>query len=56
MKHRELWIIHNEIFKKVVINTYYIDVNDILALHDKIATTIDKITPNSIRKLEEQTF
>ncbi|CAK67173.1 unnamed protein product (macronuclear) [Paramecium tetraurelia] len=28
----------------------------LLQLHDTIATTIDKITPNSIRKLEEQTF
>ncbi|CAD8212015.1 unnamed protein product [Paramecium pentaurelia] len=56
MKHKELWIIHNEIFKKVIINTYYIDVKEMLELHDNIATTIDKITPNSIRKLEEQTF
>ncbi|CAD8174304.1 unnamed protein product [Paramecium pentaurelia] len=56
MKHRDLWLIHNEIFKKVVINQYYQDVNSILELHDKIAATIDKITPNSIRKLEEQTF
>ncbi|CAD8193095.1 unnamed protein product [Paramecium octaurelia] len=56
MKHKDLWIIHNEIFKKVVINTYYVDIKEILELHDNIATTIDKITPNSIRKLEEQTF
>ncbi|CAD8209657.1 unnamed protein product [Paramecium pentaurelia] len=56
MIHKELWIIHNEIFKKVIINTYYIDVKEMLELHDNIATTIDKITPNSIRKLEEQTF
>lgn len=53
MKHRDLWSIHHEIFKKVVINQYYKDVHSILELHDKIATTIDKITPNSIRKLEE---
>lgn len=53
MKHKELWIIHNEIFKKVIINTYYIDIKEMLELHDNIATTIDKITPNSIRKLEE---
>jgi hypothetical protein len=25
-------------------------------LHEEIANTIEKITPNSIRKLEEQTF
>ncbi|CAK89279.1 unnamed protein product (macronuclear) [Paramecium tetraurelia] len=56
MKHKDLWIIHNEIFKKVVINTYYVDIKEVLELHDNIATTIDKITPNSIRKLEEQTF
>ncbi|CAD8126406.1 unnamed protein product [Paramecium sonneborni] len=56
MIHRELWIIHNEIFKKVIINTYYIDGQEMLELHDNIASTIEKITPNSIRKLEEQTF
>jgi hypothetical protein len=54
MKHRELWIIHNEIFKKVVINCYHNDRT--LELHDKIAETIDKCTNNSIRKLEEETF
>lgn len=53
MKHRELWIIHNEIFKKVVLTQYYVDTDEMLKLHDSIATTIDKITPNSIRKLEE---
>ncbi|CAD8127534.1 unnamed protein product [Paramecium sonneborni] len=56
MIHHELWIIHNEIFKKVIINTYYIDDKVMLQLHDIIASTIDQITPNSIRKLEEQTF
>lgn len=25
MKHRELWIIHNEIFKKVVLTMYHSD-------------------------------
>ncbi|CAD8161669.1 unnamed protein product [Paramecium pentaurelia] len=54
MKHRELWIIHNEIFKKCVINCYHNDKT--LQLHDKIAETIDKYTNNSIRKLEEETF
>ncbi|CAK69854.1 unnamed protein product (macronuclear) [Paramecium tetraurelia] len=54
MKHRELWIIHNEIFKKCVINCYHNEKT--LQLHDKIAETINKYTNNSIRKLEEETF
>lgn len=54
MKHRELWIIHNEIFKKVVIEKYHN--KEAIILHDKIAETIDKHTNNSIRKLEEETF
>lgn len=29
MKHKELWIIHNEIFKKVVIDDFYNDPEEI---------------------------
>lgn len=56
MKYKNLWKISNEIFRKIVTERYLKPNNDyVLKLHAKIADSLKK-TPNSIRKLEEETF
>jgi hypothetical protein len=55
MHYRGLWIINNDLFKKSLIRKYHTDQLTIRQLHEEIADTLNK-TPNSVRKLEEQTF
>lgn len=43
MKHRDLWIIHNEMFKKVLIRIFGLYRDDSTRkLHDDIASAINK--------------
>ena len=52
MNFKDLWMIKNDCFKKVVSTHYHFEISE---LSDKIAETL-KRTPNSVRKLEEETF
>lgn len=52
MHFQELWMIKNDSFKKAIVRKY----NAIpTSINEKIAETLKK-TPNSVRKLEEETF
>jgi hypothetical protein len=55
MKYKGLWKINNEAFKECVTKKYLMDPKVVKQLHAEIADILDK-TPNSIRKLEEQTY
>jgi hypothetical protein len=55
MKYKGLWKINNEPFKKAITTRYLQDIQYVLRLHAQIAEVLQK-TPNSIRKLEEQTY
>ncbi len=55
MKYRGLWKINNEPFKKAISFKYLQNNSYVTKLHAEIAEVLQR-TPNSIRKLEEQTF
>ena len=55
MKYSDFWKINNEVFKKAVAAVYLVDPVYKTSLHNQIADALDKV-PNSIRKLEEQTY
>jgi hypothetical protein len=48
--YQNLWILNNECLKKTICMYEY---KDIEKLHEEIAKTLESITKNSIRKLEE---
>ena len=52
MNFNGLWMIKNDTFKKSILEKYSFDQ---VKINEKIADTLKKI-PNSIRKLEEETF
>ena len=49
MNFKDLWMIKNDCFKKVINNKYSFSTSN---LSEKIAESLKK-TPNSVRKLEE---
>lgn len=53
LNFKGLWIMNNDSMKKVVIEKFNVESSFITELHQEIAETLGKITPNSIRKLEE---
>lgn len=52
MNFKDLWMIKNDCFKRAINNKYEFCYSE---LSEKIAETLKK-TPNSVRKLEEETF
>ena len=52
MHFQQLWMIKNDSFKKAIIRKYH---SIPTSINEKIAETL-KRTPNSVRKLEEETF
>lgn len=52
MNFKDLWMIKNDCFKKAINNKYVFVWAE---LSEKIADSLKK-TPNSVRKLEEETF
>lgn len=55
MKYGDFWKINNESFKKAIHSTYLSNAQFRTKLHLEIAEVLQK-TPNSVRKLEEQTY
>lgn len=55
MKFSNMWKINNEVFKKTVVSMYLTDHQYRVKIHNMIADSLEKV-PNSIRKLEEQTY
>lgn len=56
IKYKGLWILNNDNLKKAIQSKYMQDPQEINRIHEEIASAIEKKTPNSIRKLEEQTY
>lgn len=56
IKYQGLWILNNDMLKKTIQAKCMNNQEEINQLHEEIANTIEKITQNSIRKLEEQTY
>ena len=52
MNFKDLWMIKNDCFKKSISKKYQFIITE---LSEKIAESLKK-TPNSVRKLEEETF
>ena len=50
INYKNLWILNNECLKKTI-GLY--EFQDLINLHVEIAKTLESITKNSIRKLEE---
>ena len=55
MNYKGFWVINNDVFKKELVKKYHKNNASIMELHEKIADVLEK-TPNSVRKLEEQTY
>lgn len=53
IQYKGLWILNNDMLKKVITQKYMTNSQEINKIHEEIAHMIDKITSNSIRKLEE---
>eukprot|EP01017_Pseudomicrothorax_dubius_P048908 TRINITY_DN9001_c0_g2_i1.p1 TRINITY_DN9001_c0_g2~~TRINITY_DN9001_c0_g2_i1.p1 ORF type:complete len:336 (-),score=56.78 TRINITY_DN9001_c0_g2_i1:34-1041(-) len=56
MTYKGYWKINSEPFKKAVYEKFMKDDDYVLKLHIEIAEILSKFTPNSVRKLEEETF
>lgn len=55
MKYSDLWKISNEVFKKAITAFFLTNTEYRFKLHNCIADALEKV-PNSVRKLEEQTY
>ena len=53
---KDLWVINNSALERAIVVKFGESQEDKDKLHKEIAEVLEKITPNSIRKLEEQTF
>lgn len=51
-----LWIFNNDSMKRVVLDKFKLEPAKVTEVHQEIASVLGKITANSIRKLEEQTY
>lgn len=56
LKYKNYWIMNNDTMKRVILKKYDVAIYPIKDLHKEIAEVLEKNTPNSIRKLEEQTY
>ncbi|EAS04845.2 Sm protein (macronuclear) [Tetrahymena thermophila SB210] len=56
LSYKGMWIMNNDALKKVINEKFKQDQTQLRLLHQDIAQILGKITPNSIRKLEEQTY
>ena len=55
MKYQEFWKINNEVFKKAIMSILLSDEKYRVEIHNDIVQALEKV-PNSVRKLEEQTY